>query len=61
MVVFSNVDPDMSRLSKDRWKVFHINKDEPISKEKRLWKQRHSREISYCFTRAMNFLVTMLD
>ena len=44
VAVFSNADQDMSQLSKDRWKVFYINKDGLSSQEKRLWKQRHSRE-----------------
>ena len=44
VAVFSNADPDMSQLSKDRWKVFYINKDGLSSQEKRLWKKRHSRE-----------------
>ena len=26
VIVFSNADPDMTQLSKDRWKVYYINK-----------------------------------
>ena len=36
-IVFSNADPDMTELSKDRWKMFYINKDGLSSQEKRLW------------------------
>ena len=27
VIVFSNADPDMTQLSKDRWRVFHISKE----------------------------------
>ena len=27
MVVFSNADPGMTQLPKDKWRVFHINKE----------------------------------
>ena len=35
VAIFSNADPDMSQLSKDRWKVFYIKKDGLSSQEKR--------------------------
>ena len=44
VIVFSNADPDMTQLSKDRWKVFYINKDGLSSQEKRLWESRSSRK-----------------
>ena len=46
VIVFSNTDPDMTQLSKDRWKVFYINKDGLSSQEKRLWESRSSRKRS---------------
>ena len=46
VIVFSNADPDMTQLSKDRWKVFYINKDGLSSQEKRLWESRSSRKRS---------------
>ena len=42
VAVFSNVDPDVNQLSKDRWKIFYIKKDGLISKEKWLAKQSQS-------------------
>ena len=47
VIVFSNADPDMTQLSKDRWKVFYINKDGLSSQEKRLWDSRSSRKRSH--------------
>ena len=47
VIVFSNADPDMTQLSKDRWKVFYINKDGLSSQEKRLWESRSSRKRSH--------------
>ena len=38
VVVFSNSNPKMKQLSKDRWKVYYINKDGLSSQEERLWK-----------------------
>ena len=43
VVVFSNTDPDMKQLSKDRWKIYNITKDGLISHEERLWKLRHTK------------------
>ena len=37
VIFFSNGEPDMTQLSKERWKVFSINKDGLSSQEKRLW------------------------
>ena len=47
VIVFSNADPDMTQLSKDRWKVFYINKDGISRQEKRLWDSRSSRKRSH--------------
>ena len=47
MIVFSNADPGMTQLSKDRWKVFYINKDGLSSQEKRLWNSKSSRKRSH--------------
>ena len=47
VIVFSNADPDMTQLSKDRWKVFYINKDGLSSQEKRLWDSRSSKKRSH--------------
>ena len=47
VIVFSNADPDMTQLSKDRWKVFYINKDGLSIQEKRLWESRSSRKRSH--------------
>ena len=47
VIVFSNADPDMTQLSKDRWKVFYINKDGLSSQEMRLWESRSSRKRSH--------------
>ena len=38
--------PAWIQLSKDRWKVFYINKDGLGSQEKRLWESRSSRKRS---------------
>ena len=43
VVVFSNTDPDMKQLSKDRWKIYNITKDGLISNEERLWKLMHTK------------------
>ena len=41
VIVFSNADPDMTQLSKDRWRVFYINKKGLLSvQEQRLLKQK---------------------
>ena len=44
VIVFSNADPDMNQLSKDRWKVFYINKDGLSSQKRRLWESRSSKK-----------------
>ena len=49
VIVFSNADPDMAQLSRDRWKVLFINKDGLSSQENRLWEQRHSNKKHYKF------------
>ena len=47
VIVFSNVDPDMTQLSKDRWRVFYINKGGLSSQEKRLWELKNTKK-SHC-------------
>ena len=44
VIVFSNVDPDMTQLSKDRWRVFYINKGGLSSQEKRLWELKNTKK-----------------
>ena len=51
VIVFSNADPDMTQLSRDRWKVFYINKYGLSSQENRLWEQRHSKKINKKFNK----------
>ena len=46
VAVFSNADPDVNQLSKDRWKILYIRKDGLISKEKWLSKQSQSTKKS---------------
>ena len=41
VVVFSNSDPNIKQLSKDRWAVYYISKDGLSSQEERLWKARN--------------------
>ena len=43
VVVFSNSDPNMKQLSKDRWKVYYINKEGLSSQEEGLWKARNTK------------------
>ena len=43
VVVFSNAEPDMRQLSKDRWKVYYITQTGLNSHEERLWKLRCSK------------------
>ena len=45
VVVFSNTDPHVKELSKDRWKIYNITKDGLISHEERLWKLRHTKRV----------------
>ena len=42
VVVFSNSDPDVKQLSKDRWKIYYITKSGLTSHEDRIWKLRHT-------------------
>lgn len=42
VVVFSNSDPDVKQLSKDRWKIYYITISGLNSHEDRLWKLRHT-------------------
>ena len=51
VIVFSNADPDMTQLSRDRWKVFYINKYGLSSQENRLWEQRHSKKTNKKFNK----------
>ena len=51
VIVFSNADPDITQLSRDRWKVFYINKDGLSSQENRLWEQRHSKKTNKKFNK----------
>ena len=46
VAVFSDADPDVNQLSKDRWKILYIRKDGLISKEKWLSKQSQSTKKS---------------
>ena len=57
VVVFSNAGPKMNQLSKDRWKVYFINKDGLSSQEERLWKSR-SRKPNHTELRHGNFETT---
>ena len=43
VVVFSNSDPDMKQLSKDRWTVYYITDSGLTSHEDRLWKARNTK------------------
>ena len=45
VVAFSNKDPDVKQLSKDRWKIYYITKDGLNSHEERLWKERHTKRV----------------
>ena len=47
VIVFSNADPDMTQLSKDRWRVFHINKEGLSAQENILWELRHTKKSNY--------------
>ena len=42
IVVFSNSDPDVKQLSKDRWKIYYITQSGLNSHEDRLWKLRYT-------------------
>ena len=45
VVVFSNHDPDVKQLSKDRWKIYYITKDGLNSHEARIWNARHTKRV----------------
>ena len=45
VVVFSNHDPDVKQLSKDRWKIYYITKDGLNSHEERIWNARHTKRV----------------
>ena len=45
VIVFSNDDPDMTQLSKDRWKVLYINKEGLSVQEIRLWELQKSIKV----------------
>ena len=42
-IVFSNSDPDMKQLSKDRWRVYYINEKGLTGQSNRLWNLQHGR------------------
>ena len=44
VIVFSNADPDMTQLSKDRWRVYYINKKGLSAQTNRLWNLQHGRK-----------------
>ena len=44
VIVFSNADPDMTQLSKDRWRVYYINKKGLSGQTNRLWNLQHGRK-----------------
>ena len=44
VIVFSNADPDTRQLSKDRWKIFYINKEGLRDQTNRLWNLQHGRK-----------------
>ena len=44
VAIFSNADPDMSQLSKDRWKIFYININGLNIQEKRPSKEKLPRK-----------------
>ena len=44
VIVFSNADPDMTQLSKDRWRVYYINKKGLSGQSNRLWNLQHGRK-----------------
>ena len=44
VIVFSNADPDMTQLSKDRWRVYYINKKGLSRQTNRLWNLQHGRK-----------------
>ena len=44
VIVFSNADPDMTQLSKDRWRVYYINKKGLSGQTNRLWNLQHDRK-----------------
>ena len=46
VIVFSNDDPDMTQLSKDRWRVLYINKEGLSMQEIRLWELQKSIKVS---------------
>ena len=48
VVVFSNHDPDVKQMSKDRWKIYYITKDGLNSHEERIWKERHTKMNKIC-------------
>ena len=45
VVVFSNHDPDIKQLSKDRWKIYYITKHGLNSHEERIWNARHTKRV----------------
>ena len=47
VIVFSNSDPDIKQLSKDRWKIYHINKNGLKSYEERLWELVHTKRVCH--------------
>ena len=50
VIVFSNADPDMTQLSKDRWRVYYINKKELSGKliVFRIYNMVESKFVNYC-------------
>ena len=44
VIVFSNTDPDMTQLSKDRWRVYYINEKRLSGQTNRLWNLQHGRK-----------------
>ena len=44
VIVFSNAYPDMTQLSKDRWRVYYINKKGLSRQTNRLWNLQHGRK-----------------
>ena len=44
VIVLSNADPDMTQLSKDRWRVYYINKKGLSGQSNRLWNLQHGRK-----------------
>ena len=44
VIVFSNADSNMTQLSKDRWRVYYINKKGLSAQTNRLWNLQHGRK-----------------